>query len=346
MVSRNRATIKQVAQEAGVSPQTVSRVINDRPDVAPATRRRVKEVIDRLGYRPSQIARSLAQGRSRVLGVIARGLEYYGPSRALAAIERQAGELGYNLFLKLLSQPGREGEHIESALRDILSFNLAGIIYTVFEIQEDKDLPGQLPVPTVLLDRGPVPGFTTVAVDAREGGRMATKHLLDQGRRRVGLITGPLEWWTARQRQLGWMDAMEEAGLPIEESLVAQGDWSAGSGERAMYQLLDLYPRLDAVFVSNDRMSIGVLRALYERGLGVPDDLAVVGFDDIPEAAYFHPPLSTVRQDLDRLGRYAVRMLDRMIEVSQHDGTIEPEAVLLQPQLVVRQSSLGKEVIL
>jgi LacI family transcriptional regulator len=338
---KKRVTIKQVAKEAGVSTQTVSRVINHRPDVASETRRRVLQVIDRLEYRPSHIARSLIQGRSCTLGALGYGLEYFGPSRTLSGIEQQANELGYSLLLSLIRQPERDD--VEQVLRDMLSRYVDGIVWAVPEIGNNRDwihqeIP-QLSAPIVFLSTQPRPKQSVVAVDNRSGGRMATQHLLDQGYQNIGLITGPLDWWEARQRQLGWQDALKE--VTIENSRVVEGDWTAESGEQGLRQLLEQCPDIDAVFVCNDQMALGALQAARQMGVRVPEDLALVGFDDIPESAYFCPPLSTVRQDMIELGRRAVRELGRMIEVSQQGGAVvEPKAILLQPQLIIRESSI------
>jgi LacI family transcriptional regulator len=340
---KKRVTIKQVAKEAGVSTQTVSRVINHRPDVASETRRRVLQVINRLGYRPSNIARSLIQGRSYTLGAVGYGLEYFGPSRTLSGIEQQANELGYSLLLSLIRQPERND--VEQVLRDMLSRYVDGIVWAVPEIGNNRDwiqqeIP-QLFVPVVFLSTHPRPKQSVVSVDNRSGGRMATQHLLDQGYQNIGLITGPLDWWEARQRQLGWQDALKE--VTIENSLVVEGDWTAESGEQGLRQLLAQRPDVDAVFVCNDQMALGALQAARQMGVQVPEDLALVGFDDIPESAYFYPPLSTVRQDMVELGRCAVRELGRMIEASQKDkAVIQPKTILLQPELIVRASSVPK----
>lgn len=342
MVVKKRVTIKQVAKEAGVSTQTVSRVINNRPYVAPETRQRVLQVIDKLGYRPSNIARSLIQGRSCTLGVVGYGLEYFGPSRTLSGIEQQANGLGYSLLLSLIRQP--EKNDVEQVLRDMLSRYVDGIVWAVPEIGNNRDwtqqeIP-QLSVPVVFLSMQPHSNLSVVAVNNRSGGRMATKHLLAQGYQNIGLITGPLTWWEARQRQLGWQDALEEAGITIENNLVVEGDWTAESGERGLHQLLEQHPDIDAVFVCNDQMALGAMQAARQMGVRIPEDLAVVGFDDIPESAYFYPPLSTVRQDMVELGRRAVRELGCMIEANQQgEVVVEPKAILLQPQLIIRGSS-------
>lgn len=338
---KKRVTIKQVAKEAGVSTQTVSRVINNRPDVAPETRQRVLQVIDQLGYRPSSIARSLIQGRSYTLGVVGYGLEYFGPSRTLSGIEQQANELGYSLLLSLIRQP--EKNDVEQILRELLSRYVDGIVWAVPEIGDNRDWTQQeiprLAVPVVFLSTQPRPNQSVVAVDNRSGGRMATQHLLDQGYQNIGLITGPLDWWEARQRQLGWQDALKE--VTIENDHIVEGDWTAESGERGLRQLLEQHPDMHAVFVCNDQMALGALQAARQMGVRVPADLALVGFDDIPESAYFYPPLSTVRQDMVELGRRAVRELGRMIEASQQSrAVVRPKTILLQPQLIIRESSV------
>ncbi len=342
IVSR-RVTIKEVAEEAGVSTQTVSRVINDRPDVAPETRQRVQQIINRLGYQPSNIARSLIRGRSFTLGVVGWGLEYYGPSRTLSGIEQGASELGYVLLLSLIRQPGNSD--VGLLLRDMLSWQVDGIVWAVPEIGSNRDwirkqIP-RLPVPVVFLSMEPQPDLSVVAVDNRSGGRMATKHLLDQGQQNVGLITGPLTWWEARQRQSGWEHALKEAEITIDHSLVVEGDWKAASGEQGLRRLLEQRPDVDAVFVSNDQMALGALQAARQMGVRVPEDLAIVGFDDIPESVYFHPPLSTIRQDMVELGRRAVIELGHKIEATQQDkAVVEPKTISLQPELIVRESSV------
>ena len=341
VATRRRVTIRQVAEEAGVSTQTVSRVINDRPDVAPDTRRRVQKVIARLGYRPSYVARSLIQGRSCTFGVVGYGLDYYGPSCTLAGIEQEASQLGYRLLLSLVRQP--ETNRIDQLLGEMLSHHVDGLIWAVPEIGDNRawlDRTHEFPIPIVFLTMKPRPDQFIIAVDNYSGGLMATRHLIAQGCQTIGLITGPLDWWEARQRQAGWQDALASVGLPNEDSLIAKGNWSAASGEEGLKQLVARHPEIDGVFASNDQTALGVLRAARQLGRRVPGDLAVVGFDDIPEAAYFYPSLSTVRQDMVELGRRAVRMLGQAIETTQDGAVPTPETVLLQPELIVRESSV------
>jgi LacI family transcriptional regulator len=337
-----KTTIRDVAAAAGVSRQTVSRVLNEKPDVAKETRQRVLDVIEEMGYRPSSIARSLTQGRSCTLGVVSYGVQYFGPSHTLAGIERQANDMGYTLHLSLVRNPSESGVPI---LHDMLSYHVDGIIWAVSEIGNNRDWAEkevcQISVPVVFLDMRPCPNLSVVNMDNRWGGYAATKHLLDQGRQQIGLITGPLTWWSAQQRRVGWQDALGEAGKGIADSLQVEGTWSAASGERGLKRLLEQHPGVDAVFASNDQMALGTLKAAREMGLRVPEDLAVIGFDDVPEAAFYSPPLSTVRQDLNELGRGAVRELGRLIEARQQEvEDIEPETIQYQPELIVRQSSV------
>jgi len=337
-----KATIRDVAAAAGVSRQTVSRVLNDKPDVAKETRQRVLEVIDRFGYRPSSIARSLTQGRSCTLGVVSYGVQYFGPSHTLAGIQHQASEMGYTLHLSLVRQPAESGVQI---LHDLISYHVDGIIWAVSEIGNNRGWAEEelcrSSVPVVFLDMRPCPNLPVVNIENRVGGYLATKHLFDQGRRKIGLITGPLDWWSAQERRAGWSDALQGAGLTADDFLIVEGTWSAASGERGFRRLLEQCPGVDAVFACNDQMALGVLKAARELGRRVPEDLAVVGFDDVPEAPFFCPSLSTVRQDLSELGRSAVRELVRLIEAKQQDeAQVEPRTILLQPELIVRGSSV------
>ena len=339
---RKRVTIKQVAQEAGVSTQTVSRVTNDRPDVAPETRQRVLEVIERLGYQPSALARSLIRQRSHTLGVVTAGLEYVGPSHTLSGITEQAEAMGYSLLLKEL--PEFDTSDVEPILNALLARQVDGIIWAVAEASDNRDWLADrlndLPVPIVFLTMHQRPDLSIVSVDNYLGGRIATEHLLKQGYRHIGHVAGPLEWWESRQRKAGWQNALLDAGIRVSEDQSVEGDWSSESGEKAIRQLLDQYPEMDAVFVANDQMALGVLQVTCRRGLQVPQDLAVVGFDGIPETAYYWPPLTTVKQDLHRLGCIAVEQALRAIEASQEPkGVYEPETILLKPRLIIRESA-------
>lgn len=345
MARKKRVTIRQVAQTAGVSKMTVSRVLNDKPDVSPDTRRLVKQVIEELGYQPSHAARSLSQGQSCSIGVVAYGIEYFGPSRAVSGIEKQASELGYTPLLYLLRQP--ESNNVARILADLLSRHVDGIIWAVPEIGGnrawvERQIP-QLPVPLVFLSMEPQPGLSVVCVDNYLGGRIAAGHLLDQGYEDIGLIAGPLLWWEAKERVRGCRDTLEEAGIVVEDKEVVSGTWSAASGQRGLNKLLEQRSDVDAVFIGNDQMALGAFQAARKRGLRVPDDLAIVGFDDVPEAAYFQPPLTTVSQPLFDAGCTSVKELHRLIEEGNREETeAQTRTILLQPELVIRESSVAR----
>jgi LacI family transcriptional regulator len=339
---RKRVTIEQVARQAQVSAQTVSRVVNNHPSVAPKTRLRVQRVIARLGYQPNALARSLVHRRSHSLGVVTSGLDYFGPSEALVGIELQASELGYSIQLNLVHWP--QGGEVGQMLNSLLSRQVDGIIWAVPEIGANHDWlqrrTPHLPVPIVFISMHPGDNLPVVCVDNREGGRLAAEHLCSQGYRHIGLISGPMEWWEARERKQGWEDGLRAAGLDVKVEQVAEGDWNAASGEKGFCQLSGQFPEMDAVFAANDQMALGALEAAHRRGLRVPDDLGVVGFDDIPESAYFWPPLTTVRQELRQLGGVAVRQVARMISASHGEPVPPlPETLWLAPRLVERLSS-------
>jgi LacI family transcriptional regulator len=337
-----KLTIKQVADAAGVSVMTVSRVLNNRPDVSSATRKRIQQLIDELGYAPNMMASSLRQGRSNTLGVVATGIEYFGPSRALAGIEQEAEALGYSLLLNLLHYP--ESNHGEDLLDSMLSRQVEGIVWAVPEIGSNREWLCEkvlgIATPVIFLNMQPREHSMVSAVDNYAGGRLATEHLLNQGTKQVGIITGPLTWWEARQRAQGWRDALQDAGIKAHDTMSVEGDWMAASGEVGLNKLLEQWPTLDAVFASNDQMALGALQAARKAGRQVPNDLAIVGFDDIPEAAYFFPSLTTVRQDLAQVGQKAILLLDRILEARRDEKEVEPEVLWVAPELIVRESSI------
>jgi LacI family transcriptional regulator len=343
---KQKVTIRDVAAAAGVSHQTVSRVINNRPDVAEETRRRVLQIIEELNYQPSDIARSLIHRRSFTLGVVTAGLKYVGPSRTLSGITEQAEEMGYTLVLKEL--PSFDANDIQPVLNSLLARQVDGILWAVPEIGDNRGWlecqPPGLSVPMIFLTMQARPGLSTVSVNNYLGGCLATEHLLQQGYRHIGHITGPLDWWEARQRLAGWQDTLRQAGRPPETGQSASGNWSAASGEQAMWLLLAKYPEMDALFVANDQMALGVLQVACRERIRIPHDLAVVGFDGIPESAYFWPPLTTVVQDLREMGCAAVHELVQAIEAG-HRGEVDarPASLTLRPELVVRASSTASE---
>ena len=339
-----KITIKDVAQAAGVSTQTVSRVINSRPDVSPDTRSRVQQVISELGYSPNVIARSLSRGQTNTFGVVGFGLSYFGPSNVLQGIEQKSNELGFSLILSLLDD--FDAAKIDGILNKLLSRQVDGIIWAV---PGNDRLVGELSVrfseisiPVVYLNKCKTQHESVVAMDNRRGGKLATQHLLEQGYDHIGIITGPPDWWEAQERELGWREVITEVGLDSSTRFIVNGDWSAASGEVGLHNLFTKAPELDAVFASNDQMALGALKAARNLGIQVPQNLGVVGFDDIPEAAYFYPSLTTIHQNVLSLGEMAVEQMGNMIRSRQVGQIYKADAILAKPRLIVRNSSIRK----
>ena len=340
---RKRVTIKDVAQAAGVSTQTVSRVMNKFSYVSGETRQRVETVVEQLGYHPSTLARSLSQQRSYTLGVVTFGLKYIGPSRTLNGIADKADELGYMLLMKELDNFNTN--RIDDVIDSLLARQVDGILWVAPEIGDnhawiDERLE-KIPVPVLFLAMQPREGVPSVSTDNFQGAVMATQHLLDCGRKKIGHISGPLNWWEADERKRGWRETLTAAGFDASEQHCAEGNWSSASGEQAFIQLLESFPDMDAVFVANDQMALSVLREACRRGINVPEQLAVVGFDNIPESAYFYPSLTTISQDLQLLGGQAVQNIVEMIQARQENQPIIAQSRFIQPTLVVRESSIG-----
>ena len=325
--SRRSPTMYDVAERAGVSHQTVSRVLNGFASIRPETRDRVLAAIAELGYRRNTAARTLVTARTRAIGVLAPAVVDYGPTTTVQAIEFAARAAGYYpLVTTAAADP--------ASIRDALGFLLDHAVEALVVIAPQESvldamrlLEITLPVATLQSTRrGP---GVAVSVDQRAGADAAMAHLLGLGHRIVQHLAGPAESLEATVRRAAYADAMAAAGLrPLPE---LAGDWTAASG----YSAADsIDPAATAVFSGNDQMALGLMRGLAERGRRVPDDVSVVGFDDLPEARFFSPPLTTVRQDFDRVGRIAVEALIQQIEGAR---TVEPPA--LAPELVVRDST-------
>lgn len=329
-----------------MSTKTVSRVINHQGEIRLETRKRVQAVIDELGYRPNILARSLVSQRSGMLGVIAWGLDYYAPSRIVVGIEQRSRELGYSLFLHLMSHP--TDSSAGRILNTLADHRVEGIIWAVPEVGENhawiqlnalENLP-----PVVFLSTQGIPGLDSISVDNRRGGDLAVQHLLDQGRKRIGIISGPPEWWETQERLAGWQEALLRSGLEPDPKRIAQAEWSVESGAQAMRRLLEQDPEIEAVFASSDDIALGALTAASQAGRRIPEEMALVGFDNIPQSAYFQPPLTTIDQPLSRTGRAAVDVLITRIENKRSGQVQEPaSALVLEPRLVVRRSSRREE---
>jgi DNA-binding LacI/PurR family transcriptional regulator len=331
---RPRAVVMaDVAKLAGVSLQTVSRVINDSPHVRSATRERVQDAMRKLEYRPNPVARALVTGRSRTLGVVSFDTTLYGPASTLFGIERAAHDAGY--FVSIVSLRSLTPSSVVSAVERLREQGVDGIL--VIAPQESATqallhLPEDVPV--VAAEAGPDDAVPRVAVDQIDGARLATTHLLELGHRTVWHISGPPDWLEAQDRVDGWRTTLDAAGAAAPPVLV--GDWSARAGYE-LGQELAANADVTAVFVANDQMALGLLRSLHEAGRRIPGDISVVGFDDIPEAAYFTPPLTTVRQNFNEMGRRSLLLLLEQIE----SGVREARRETVAPELIVRASTAG-----
>ncbi len=359
--------MSDVARVAGVSHQTVSRVLNDHPSVRGETRRRVLDAIAATGYRRNTAARALVTRRTGTIGVVTSGSALFGPTSTLIAIENAARDAGR--FVSVVTVARWEAEAMRRALEHFLDLGVDGVVVVaghddaVDAVRRfpspvpvvmvgpspepepepepepgpgrgrdpaSEPVPGPGPEPGRERGSGPWPGPRTVAVDQYAGARAAVRHLLDLGHRHVTHVAGPPHWLDARRRVSGWRDELRAAGIEPGPALPA--DWSADSGYQAGRRLVaDGLPT--AVFAANDQLALGLLHAFAEAGVRVPGDVSVVGFDDVDGAAHFVPPLTTVRQGFHELGTRCLRVLLELI-----DGG-DPHADTVRPQLVVRESS-------
>ncbi|MGW7535847.1 LacI family DNA-binding transcriptional regulator [Amycolatopsis sp. NPDC054798] len=323
-------SLADVAAVAGVSHMTVSRVVNGTGPVRAETRVRVNTAIEQLGYRPNSMARGLATGRSGTLGVVALEANLYGPASTLSGIETAARQADYATTITSISRPGRSS--IADAVEYLRRQAVEGIVVIAPHVTAGRALhAAPHDVPLVAVGGGEDAAVPVVSVDQYDGARRATEHLLGLGHRTVWHIAGPSDWLESLERERGWRDALEARGAEVPP--VVRGDWSPRSGYAAGRSLVG-EPGLDAVFVASDQMALGFLRACTEAGLRVPKDLRVVGFDDVPEAAYYPPPLTTVRQDFLEVGRRTFALLRRRM-----NGGGDGERDLVTPELIVRDST-------
>ncbi|MBB5896982.1 LacI family DNA-binding transcriptional regulator [Kutzneria kofuensis] len=325
-----QASLTDVAELAGVSHMTVSRVINGTGPVRPETRARVQAAIEELDYRPNSAARTLATGKSETLGVVALDSTLFGPASMLYGIEHAAREAGYAITISSVSRP--QLQSISDAVEILRRQAVEGILVIAPHVSAGHALevvPRDVPLVAVgAAESAPVP---VVTVDQYDGARRATEHLLALGHRTVWHIAGPSDWLEARDRELGWRETLE--ARDIEPPRMLRGDWSPRSGYEAGRALVT-ERGVTAVFVANDQMALGMLRAFAEAGVSVPRDVHVVGFDDVPESAYFSPPLTTVRQDFIEVGRQAFELL--LARLRDEDRGARH---LITPELIVREST-------
>jgi DNA-binding LacI/PurR family transcriptional regulator len=340
-----RPSLHDVALHAGVSHQTVSRVINDRPNVSPDTRARVQAAIDALGYRRNAAARILATNRSQTLGLMVQGEPRLGPASTMLGVAAAARDAGRYVSLAVVAEPSEQAttETLEY-FRDQAVEGIV-VIAPVADIVEVARAAASPSVPVVVVAAGerPRPGFFVASVDQQLGAALATRHLLELGHADVVHVTGPLDWHDAVERVHGWRAERAAWGLPERDPLVA--DWTSAAGYRIGRRLLahaasgdpvDALPT--AIFAANDQLALGLLRAFDEAGVEVPGRVSIVGYDDIEGADYFTPPLTTVRQPFEELGKTCIELLLAGMS-AKAAGEVPERSAKVAPTLVVRATT-------
>lgn len=325
-----KPNIYNVAELAGVSHQTVSRVLNEHPSVRDSTRRAVLEAMQTLGYVPNQAARALVTSRTKLIGILAADTNLYGPAGGVKAMEVEARRAGY-VSLTCTINPDSD-EEIRSGIEHLRRLGVEGVIVITTHNRPAivaRELLSHIPV--VGIDAEFKPGELSVEVDNVDAALRATQHLIDLGHRGIVHLAGPKASFVARQRVLGYTQAMQAAAL---QPRVIDGDWSIEAGYRFGTGFDFDAGRVSAVFTANDHLALGLLKACRERGIAVPARLSVVGFDDVPEAPYFDPPLTTLRQEFGSIGRQAMALL-----LARIAGADDLESVFLPLEFIVREST-------
>ena len=334
-MANSRPTMRDVARMAGVSHQTVSRVINGSEDVLPETRTLVQEAIEKIGYRPSAIARSMASGLTHTFACISPNLTDYTFASVIEGAEIEARQHDYFI----LSTSAGDPKTFHTLVDVLVGHRRVDGLIVINPYADDrfKYVPKNFPVVFVGA-RSHDQNICSISLDDEKVAYDATHHLISLGHSRIALVTGPMEEDCSQDRTKGYRRALQEAGLPFDESVVIEGDWAASSGQNGLISLYERGLTPTAVFAQNDRMALGVLRAARDLNLRVPSQLAVIGVDDMPLSSYFDPPLSTMRQDMPKIGREAARVL---LDIIQKKPLTSCE-VKLSAQLVVRQSTMQK----
>jgi len=331
--SEKKVTLNDVADHSGVSYQTVSRVINNHPRVADETRKRVLKSIEELNYHPNRAARSLVTNRSDTIAIISFGTMFYGPGQMVANITQHAKKNGYRVSPSSVHK--LERSDVKAALDDLHEHLIDGLIMVAPIVSdfmaEIREMVGDIPF--IQIDTKPQPGIASVVIEQRYGSQLAVEHLIELGHRQIAEISGPMNWYDAITRHESFVETMQQHDLP--HSMVVEGSWSSESGYEGVKSLLDDDAEFTGLVVANDQMALGAIAALNERGMRIPEDVSVVGFDNIPESAYFLPALTTVDQNFESMGEQAVEYLVSLIQ--NPDAHIHQR--VLYPELVVRNST-------
>lgn len=327
-------TIRDVAAKAGVSTATVSRIINNKGQATPETIARVRAIIKELGYKPNVVARSLTSRKSNTIALLVPTIDNPFFPELARGVEDVANSYGMNVFL---CNTDDERSKVNNYLNSLQERYVDGVIINSLNLtNEDLEKLHSNGIPTVTLDRTfSTHEFSSITVKHRIGSQLATKHLIDIGCKRIGLIRGPEDDFTAVQRMWGYRDYVKEFDW-FDQSWIALGDFSVKSGYLCMKELFQRHPDIDGVFASNDLMAIGLLKAAHEWGRKVPDELAIVGFDGIDMSQYTTPPISTIKQPIYEMGKMAMEELIRLIREPESDSC----KMELDVDLVLRESSM------
>ena len=333
-MEKNGVTLHDVAELAGVSHQTVSRVINNNERVRPETRQKVEAAILELGYRPNVIARSMVRGHTRTLGCISPNLTDPVFAQIIESAQSEACRLGF--FILIGSAP--TVDEVKPLLDELLNRRVDGLI--VMNARDDERYKLLEPLskngsPIVYVKNSSLNELvSSVRCDDIQGGYLATKHLLELGHKRTAIILGPRNEQCTVDRLTGYQNALEEYGLPLDEKLIIQGNWSSRSGGAATEILLENPDQFSAIFAQNDRMAAGGIRTLRDSGYQIPDDYSVIGYDNVPLAALIDPPLTTIQQPLEDFGKNAARILIQTIQEKK-----PPVDYCASPELIIRSST-------
>jgi len=329
---RSRPTMLDVAQLSGVSYQTVSRVINNHPYVSEDTRKRVQEAIDELGYRPSKAAINLRAKSSKTIAVVLYGGWFYGPMQIALNVEQAARSSGFDVILTNITETHKQ---LTEALQNVKDWMVDGIALILpaegLPQEEIKSVCGDIPF--VLIDGSNVQKQPSVGLNNDLGIELLMEHLIAEGHQQFCEISGPLDWHSAQVRHQTLLNICKSHG--IESPLYVESNWTTPGGYQATRRLLQQGHKFTALIAGNDSMALGAYRALQQVGMNIPKDVSVVGFDDIPESAYFNPPLTTIRQSYIDLGNLSFEYLLQLID----DPTTHIEQKLIVPKLILREST-------
>jgi len=340
MAKSQHITIKDVAERADVSIQTISRVINNRPDVSPETRQRIQAIINELGYQPFSNARGLAAKRTYTLGLVTADFSDFWFSQVVTGAENEAQEHGY---VFMLGNASCDPEDEPRFIKLLTQRHVDGVIFVRANCENEANhllLLKEFGVPVVTTGHHlPDTGLAMVDVDNIGGGRKATEFLIGLGHTKIAMLTGPSDWKSVFDRSEGYLQALQASNIPVDHDLIFNGTWLHRSGYENTTLLLKSKKPFTAIFAHNDRIARGAIYALSEAGLRVPDDISIIGYDDIPEAEFSEPPLTTIRQPAVEVGQAASKLLIQMIE----DSTIPPRQIMFDTTLIVRSSCKPRE---